>query len=151
MRTYISEPKLAKNKKRRWTDKPPAQRDAVYGNRRRIRGERGRQMSRLRSEYAERSFAHVGETGAGRRLWLRGKEEVSKWHLMRVAAANLGAIMRALFGIGAPRRLHGASVWLAIWAFSVLSVLWRTLRAPRAVRTAAVSYSSGSEYALGSV
>ena len=105
MRPYIPEPKLAHQ--RVWTDKPPEHRAAVYRNRRRVRGARGRRLSRLRSEYAERSFAHLCETGATRRLWLRGQENVAKWYVMRVAARNLSVIMRALFNIGTPRGLQG--------------------------------------------
>lgn len=106
MRTYIPEPKLAHQ--RVWTDKPPEHKEAVYRNRRRVRGNYGRKMSRLRSEHAERSFAHVCETGGTRRLWLRGVENVKKWYLMRVAACNLSVIMRKLFKIGTPRMMQGA-------------------------------------------
>ena len=35
--------------------KPPEQKEAVYANRRRTRGERGKRLQRLRSELAERS------------------------------------------------------------------------------------------------
>jgi len=105
MRPYIPEPKLPHH--RVWTDKPPEHRVAVYGNRRRVRGARGRRLSRLRSEYAERSIAHVCETGATRRLSLRGTENVAKWYVMRVAARNLAVIMRTLFRIGTPRGLQG--------------------------------------------
>ena len=41
----------------RWTAKP-AEREAVYANRRRLRGERGRKLLRKRGELIERSFAH---------------------------------------------------------------------------------------------
>ncbi|GIW80797.1 MAG: DDE transposase [Gemmatales bacterium] len=56
-RTYIPEPK--RRHRHRWTDKPPEYRAAVYGNRRRVRGARGKRLQRLRSELTERSFAHV--------------------------------------------------------------------------------------------
>ena len=105
MRPYIPEPKS--RYQRVWTDKPAGWKAAVYGTRRRTRGRRGRKLGRLRSEYAERSFAHLCETGATRRLWLRGTENVAKWYLMRVAARNLCVIMRALFSIGTPRGMQG--------------------------------------------
>jgi len=105
-RTYIPEPK---GKRRRWTDKPAEQRQAVYANRRRCRGERGKQLQRWRSERVERSFAHVCETGGARRSWIRGLWEVTKRYLIQVAAHNLGLIMRRLFGIGTPRSLQGSS------------------------------------------
>ena len=140
MRPYIPEPKLAHH--RVWTDKPPEHRAAVYGNRRRVRGARGRRLSRLRSEYAERSIAHVCETGATRRLWLRGQENVAKWYLMRVAARNLGIIMRALFKVGTPRALQGLGAHLLTLIarlFTMLSSLRSLLRRfhPRAHRAGA--------------
>ena len=105
MRPYVPEP--TSRHQRVWTDKPAGWKAAVYGNRRRTRGTRGRRLGRLRSEYAERSFAHLCETGGTRRLWLRGAENGAKWYLMRVAARNLCVIMRALFSIGTPRGMQG--------------------------------------------
>lgn len=125
MRPYIPEPKLAHH--RVWTDKPAAHRSAVYGNRRRVRGARGRRLSRLRSEYAERSIAHVCETGATRRLWLRGNENVAKWYLMRAAARNLAVIMRALFKIGTPRSLQGLGARLFALIRRVCAAVWSLL------------------------
>jgi transposase len=103
-RTYIPEPELKHN--RRWTDKPAEQKDAVYANRRRVKGERGRQMQRQRSEYVERTFAHVCETGGARRTWLRGMEKVQKRYLLAAAAHNIGVLMRKLFQMGTPRGLQ---------------------------------------------
>jgi transposase len=104
-RTYVPEPK--RPHRSRWTDKPPEYQAAVYGNRRRVRGERSKKLQRLRSERVERSFAHVCETGGARRSWLRGLAKVSKRYLIQVAARNLGLILRQLFGIGTPRSLQG--------------------------------------------
>ena len=104
IRPYI--PERDSPRGRKWTDKPPEHKQAVYGNRRRVKGERGRRLSKLRSEYVERSFAHVCETGGARRSWLHGLENVTKRYLMYVAGKNLGVIMRSLFGMGTPRRLQ---------------------------------------------
>lgn len=127
LRTYIPEPSRADS--RRWTDKPPEYQEAVYGNRRRVKGARGKRLQRLRSELLERSFAHVCETGGARRCWLRGLERVTKRYLIQVAARNLSLIMRMLFGMGTPRGLqpeggpllslylatkHGWLVWQAL-------------------------------------
>jgi transposase len=103
-RTYIPEPELKHN--RRWTDKPAEQKAAVYANRRRVKGERGRQMQRQRSEFVERTFAHVCETGGARRTWLRGMEKVQKRYLLAAAAHNIGVLMRKLFQMGTPRGLQ---------------------------------------------
>lgn len=103
-RTYIPEPELKHN--RRWTDKPAEQKAAVYANRRRVKGERGRRMQRRRSEFVERTFAHVCETGGARRTWLRGLEKVQKRYLLAAAAHNIGVLMRKLFQMGTPRGLQ---------------------------------------------
>jgi hypothetical protein len=121
MRTYIPEPQLAHQ--RVWTDKPPEHREAVYRNRRRVRGERGRKLSRKRSEFAERSFAHLCETGGTRRVWLRGRENVAKWYMTRAAARNLSVLMRALFGIGTPRGLQAAARGLTAMLLRLLAAL----------------------------
>jgi transposase len=103
IRTYIVEPK---RKRQRWTDKPEGQQQAVYANRRRCKGARGRQLQRWRSERVERTFAHICETGGARRSWIRGLLEVAKRYLIQVAGHNLGLLMRKLFGIGTPRSLQ---------------------------------------------
>lgn len=104
IRTYI--PEKESRCGRRWTDKPDGQKQLVYGNRRRVRGNRGKALGRLRSEYAERSFAHTCETGGARRSRLRGWLNVTKRYLMYVAGRNLGVLMRKLFGVGTPRSLQ---------------------------------------------
>jgi transposase len=116
-RTYIPEPELQHD--RTWTDKPPEQKAAVYANRRRTRGERGKKLQRLRSERVERTFAHVCETGGARRTWLIGIDKLRKRYLIAAAAHNLGCLMRGLFGIGTPRGLQAfvdllSSAYLAI-------------------------------------
>jgi transposase len=118
-RTYIPEPQSPHE--RVWTDKPPEQKAAIYANRRRTRGKRGKKLQRLRSERVERSFAHVCETGGARRTWLHGIDKVRKRYQIAAAAHNLGVLMRHLFGIGTPRGLQAAgdlaeSLYLAIFA-----------------------------------
>ena len=117
IRTYI--PERESRHGRRWTDKPEEEKTAVYGNRRRVRGKRGKALGRLRSEYAERSFAHTCETGGARRSRLRGLINVAKRYLMYVAGRNLGVIMRAIFGIGTPKSLQreGAASPCAFFAW----------------------------------
>jgi transposase len=131
LRTYIPEPK--RPHRSRWDDKPAELRAAVCGNRRRMKGDRGKRLQRKRSELVERSFAHVCETGGARRCWLRGLEKVTKRYLLQAAARNLGLIMRKLFGIGTPRGLQpeGAAendlsslAQLVSW---MLQAMWRAL------------------------
>ena len=92
LRTYIPEPKLKHN--RTWTDKSPELQRAVYENRRRMRRAKGKRLGRLRSERAERSFAHVCDSGGMRRSWLRGLVDVTKRYVIAAAAHNLGRILR---------------------------------------------------------
>ena len=102
IRTYISEPKRGR---RNWKGKPDAK-QAVYANRRRIRGKRGKALLRKRGEYLERSFAHAYETGAMRRLHLRHRSNILKRLLIHIGGFNLGLVMRKLFGKGTPRGLR---------------------------------------------
>lgn len=119
-RSYLSEPDRGK---RRWKGKSEARR-ATYGNRRRIRGARGKRLLRRRGEYLERSFAHAYETGGMRRLHLRGRENILKRLLVHVGGLNLGILMRKLCGAGTPRGLRAAFLWL----WGICMVLWMTLR-----------------------
>jgi transposase len=122
-RPYIPEPQ---GKEYNWEDKPQAWRRAVKGNRRRVKGARSKRLQRRRSELVERSFAHVCETGGGRRTWLRGRAEVTKRYVVQVAGYNLGVLMRKLFGVGKPRALQGAGGLLlrAVSTRYWLSGLW---------------------------
>ncbi len=99
IRTYISEPDRGR---RRWKNKPDEQ-QAVYANRRRIRGERGKELLRHRGMMLERPFAHGLETGGMRRVHLRGRENILKRILVHYAALNLALILRQKFGQGTPR------------------------------------------------
>jgi transposase len=119
VRSYISEPDRGR---RRWQGKAEAQ-QAVYGNRRRIHGERGKELLRGRGELLERSFAHAYETGRMRRVYLRGRENVLKRVLLQVGALNLSLVMRQVFGKGTPRGLQDLSAELLLTYIS----LWRSI------------------------
>ena len=121
VRTYIPEPKRPRAKRGRST-LTAAQRRAVRLNRQRVRRPHGRQLQRLRSERVERSFAHVCDTGGGRRSWLRGFVNVTKRYLVHVAAHNLAVVLRALFGVGKPRALQG-QVGLCAAVFALVAWL----------------------------
>ena len=102
-RAYISEPDRGAQS---WIDQRTA-RDAVYANRRRIRGARGLGLLRRRGELLERTFAHLYETGGMRRLHLRGHTNIRKRLLIQAGAFNLGLLMRQMIGVGTPRGLQG--------------------------------------------
>src|SRR5437588_6842891 len=100
VRSYIPEKK--QKGRRNWVGKA-AEQQAVYANRRRVRGEYGKSLLRRRGELVERSFAHCYETGAMRRCHLRGQENIWKRQLIHVGAFNLSLILRQLLGAGTPR------------------------------------------------
>lgn len=131
IKTYIPEPDSKHH--RRWTNKPPEHKGAVYNNRRRMSRNYGKRLQRKRSELVERSFAHICETGGARRTWLRGLENVRKRYTIVAAGRNLGLLMRKLFGIGKPRCLQ-AGLGLVL-AFRVLARrLYRPRFIPRRTR-----------------
>ena len=131
LRTYIAEPDRGR---RNWKKKAAA-RDAVYANRRRIRGARGRALLRRRSERLERPNAHLYETGGMRRTHLRGHANILKRLLVHIGGFNLGLLMRTLIGVGTPRGLQGRlaalmAVVIALWTPVV--DLWRDRWTPSA-------------------
>jgi transposase len=114
VRSYIAEPDRGP---RNWDGKE-AEQAAVYGNRRRIKGDRGKRMQRQRGERIERNFAHQFDTGGLDRLWVRGLENVHKKFLIQAAACNLALLLRSRYGSGKPRADHdrAAEAFLMIWA-----------------------------------
>jgi transposase len=102
VRTYIAEPERGV---RNWNGKA-AEKEAVYANRRRVGGERGKQLQRGRGEKIERNFAHQFDTGGMDRLWVRGLENVHKKLLIQAAACNLALLMRSVYGAGKPKAAH---------------------------------------------
>ena len=122
-RTYI--PERRQKGYRRWTDKGGVKTAAAfYENRARVRRAKSKRFQRLRGEKLERTFAHVCETGGARRTRLRGRENVEKRYLLQVAAANLGLVMRSLFGLGTPR---GWAERFRALLSGVLGRVWRSL------------------------
>jgi transposase len=119
VRTYCSEPNRGRQ---RWQGLRTEQL-AVYANRRRIRGERGRRLLRQRGEKLERWNQHLYDRGGMRRVHLRGRENILKRLVVHSGAANLGLLMRILFGKGTPRALQGRLHGL----FSVAECLRRLL------------------------
>lgn len=115
MRTYVAEPSRGG---RNWKGKPEAK-AAVYGNPRRVRGNRGKQLQQQRGERIERNFAHQFDTGGMDRLWVRGRQNVHKKLLIQAAASNLALLMRLRHGSGKPKAAHDRLVAL-IFAFLIV-------------------------------
>ena len=123
IRSYVSEPDRGR---RHWMGKAAAQ-QAVYANRRRIRGARGRRLLRRRGELLERPNAHLYETGGMRRTHLRGHPNILKRLLVHVCGFNLGLLMRQLTGVGTPRSLQGRAAAVFDTLIGLVSALGRRL------------------------
>ena len=122
VRTYCSEPNRGQQ---RWSGQGREQ-QAVYANRRRIHGERGLRLLRQRGEKLERWNQHLYDRGGMRRVHLRGRENILTRLVVHSGAANLGVLMRKLFGKGTPRGF--ARVLPAV--ISTADALTRLLSAP---------------------
>jgi transposase len=141
VRTYVSAPRQPR---RNWEGKRDEQ-AAVYANRRRVEGARGKELLRRRGELLERPFAHQFETGAMRRLHVRGPSNVAKRLLLQAAACNLALILRTLGGAGTPRGmadLHKRLIFPFLCLLDQISLLsandsrigWRFYRLPSSGR-----------------
>ena len=129
VRTYFSEPDRGR---RVWVDddgnRKSAEQTAVYANRRRVRGKRGKALLRRRGELLERPFAHCYETGGMRRTHLRGHPNILKRLLIHVAGFNLALVMRSMFGIGKPRRLQDGLAAAILDIFDPILSLLKAIR-----------------------
>ena len=103
IRSYIAEPDRGR---RNWKENPTA-RDAVYRNRRRIRGPRGLRLLRL-----------------------RGHINIRKRLLIHASGFNLGLLMRHLIGVGTPRGLQGRLVAAVAALLVLIRFLWEPMRRP---------------------
>jgi transposase len=116
VRSYVAEPDRGP---RNWDGKE-AEKQAVYGNRRRITGDRGKRMQRQRGERIERNFAHQFDTGGLDRLWVRGLENVHKKFLIQAAACNLALLLRSRYGTGKPRAAHDRAAEVILMILAVM-------------------------------
>ena len=124
VRRDISEP----DRGRRHLKGQAAARDAVYANRRRIRGARGTRLLRQRGELLERPNAHRDETGRMRRVHLRGHPNILKRRLVQVCGVNLELLMRHLTGVGTPRSLQGRAAARLAALVGLLRGCWGRVR-----------------------
>ena len=130
VRSYASEPNRGRQD---WDGQADAQK-AVYGNRRRVEGKRGKKLLRSRGEKLERTFAHCYETGAMRHLYLRKRENIAKRVLIHAAGCNIGIMMRVKYGLRKPRS-HSAGLFALF--FGLWSLLQGCAEAVRAILTGA--------------
>lgn len=119
VRSYVPEPERGR---RKWVGKQREQKQ-VYANRRRLRGRRGQDLQKLRSELTERSFAHMYETGGLRRTHLRLRDNILKRLLLHAVGFNLGLLLRERYGVGKPRTLQGFSAAILRFQMAV-TVAW---------------------------
>jgi transposase len=104
------------------------EREAVYGNRRRIGGERGKRLMRRRGELVERSFAHCYDTGGMRRTHLREHPNILKRLLIHAAGFNLSLVLRKILGLGTARGLQGLTAAALRRLAARRADLWTALR-----------------------
>jgi transposase len=144
VRTYCSEPQRGIQ---RWHGQHREQ-QAVYANRRRIRGERGKGLLRQRGEKLERWNEHLYDRGGMRRVHLRGRANILKRLVVHAGAANLGLLMRKLFGVGTPRALQSR----LRSAFSLITDLKRAIQLPGPLQTSEYGWflNQSSIYAVAS-
>jgi len=143
LRSYVSEPERGR---RKWRGKQ-AEQEATYANRRRVRGERGKRLLRQRGEKLERPFAHQFETGAMRRLRVRGLDEVKKKLLLQAAACNLALLLRTKHGAGTPRGLAEAAKTLCAAILGLLATLGAPAQ-PSSVRISRFNRSAPPRHTL---
>ena len=124
LRSYVAEPDRGP---RNWDGKK-AEKEAVYGNRRRITGDRGKRLQRQRGERIERNFAHQFDTGGLDRLYVRGLENVHKKFLIQAAACNLALLLRSTYGSGKPRAAHDRAAEVLLIILAVIKRLKTLLR-----------------------
>jgi transposase len=119
VRSYIPEPDRGR---RDWHGEGKAEEQKrTYENRRRVLGNRGKRLQKKRSELAERSFAHLYDTGGMRRVHLRGQDNILKRLLVQAAAFNLSLILRQTLGMGKPRQLQGLDFEIFVLCIEVLA------------------------------
>jgi transposase len=122
VRSYLPEPARGK---RHWAGKAVEQK-RTYENRRRVRGARGKRLQKIRSELTERTFAHMYETGAMRRVHLRGRENILKRLLIHGTAFNLSLILRQKLGAGKPKEFQSLCAGL----FAAIRSAWERFFEP---------------------
>lgn len=103
IRTVIADP----HARRRRKDLPGRARRTLRRARAATRSESGKALLRKRGEHLERGFAHVLDHGGLRRATLRGRENLTKRHMVAALSFNLSLLLRGLFGIGTAKQ------WLA--------------------------------------
>jgi transposase len=123
-RSYIPEPDRGQ---RNWEGKHE-EKKRVYANRRRTRGERSKGLQRTRSELTERSMAHMYETGAMRRVHLKGRNNILKRLLVHAGGFNLALILRKLMGVGKPRQMQGILACMFTRLGLLFFCAWTALR-----------------------
>jgi len=122
VRSYLPEPERGK---RNWKGKAVEQK-RTHENRRRVRGSRGKRLQKIRSELTERTFAHMYETGAMRRIHLQGRKNILKRLLIHGAAFNLSLILRQALGVGTPRGFGDLDMGL----LAAIRTAWLSFFAP---------------------
>lgn len=105
-------------------------------------------LLRRRGELVERTFAHAYETGALRRLYVRGKQNVQKRLLLQAAAFNLALLLRKMMGAGTPRALQDLAAHLFFMLLRLLSAINAISVPPRSLSACRSRRDTASRYVL---
>lgn len=129
IRTVISDPLT----NRRLDKLNAKQAAAVQSAKRSCQSTSGKELTKRRGMYVERSFAHTLHAPKATRTTMRGMANVKKRHLLRAMCANLSLVLRKVFGFGtAKQALAGLKsallvamiqCWTAIDHFEALGML----------------------------
>lgn len=117
VRSYISEPDRGR---RNWKGKED-QKEIVYANRRRMKGDRGKSLVRQRAEKVERPFAHLFGRSKMRRLHIRGLQNVRKRCLLLAVGFNLALLTRSILGSGTPKEFSDRRISLFLTLLRVMA------------------------------
>jgi hypothetical protein len=88
-----------------------------------VEGGRDKHLLRRRGDFLERPLAHQYETGALRRVHVRGRKNVAKRVLLQAAAFNLALILRSITKAGTPRGRADLKTRLLGYLLCVLAAL----------------------------
>ena len=115
--------------KRRWKRRAngAVEKAAFHENRARVARKKSKALQRKRGEMVERTMAHLYETGAHRRVRLRGAENVRKRLLIQAAAANIGRVMRQICRSGTPRGYAAQSAAFLASILALLAAFWASI------------------------
>jgi transposase len=103
---------------------------AVRSAKRSCRAKYGKELTKRRGMYVERSFAHTLAAPKATRTTMRGMANVKKRHILRAMCANLSLVMRKVFGHGTAKQAIAAADILII---ALMTHCWTRMMRRKAI------------------